>query len=77
MPEKQYFSRREAADFLSAQGLRVAPATLAKFATVGGGPRMRHFGRRVVYEGRHLLDWANERLSAPCRSTSDNGGAAE
>ena len=31
-------SRREAADFLTLRGFRIAAATLAKYASLGGGP---------------------------------------
>ena len=73
MNPKQYVNRREASEFLTRLGLRVAPTTLAKYSCVGGGPTMRHFGRRVVYDVDALLDWANAKLTAPCRSTSDAG----
>lgn len=63
--------RREAAEFLTGLGFPVAPATLAKYASVGGGPVMRKFGRRVVYERQALIDWANGKLSPSCCSTSD------
>ncbi len=72
-PKSSLLNRHEASDFLSNLGLRVAPATLAKYASIGGGPVMRRFGRRVVYEVQALLDWANSRLSPPRRSTSDPG----
>ena len=75
MHPKQYLERREAAEFLKVIGLRVSPNTLAKYATIGGGPIMRHFGRRVVYEVDALKEWANAKLTAPCRSTSDTGVA--
>ena len=39
-------TRREAAEFLTHQGYSVAPTTLAKYATVGGGPVFEKFGRR-------------------------------
>ena len=71
MTEKQYHDRREAAEFLTGLGLRVAPATLAKYATVGGGPIMRKYGRAVVYETTALMEWANAKLTPPHRSTSD------
>lgn len=68
------FLRRKAAQFISDEfGIPTAPATLAKLASVGGGPVFRHFGRRVVYERQALVDWANAKLSSPRRSTSDRG----
>lgn len=66
-----YMDRRHAAEFLSSLGFQISTATLAKYASVGGGPLMRHFGRRVVYDRKSLLEWANSKLSSPRRSTSD------
>jgi len=76
MSERQYRDRREAAEFMTSLGLRVAPTTLAKYATLGGGPVMRHWGRRVIYDTSSLVEWANTiaKLTAPCRSTSDAEG---
>lgn len=67
----QYLSRREAADLLTARGFRVAKNTLQKYATVGGGPPYRKFGHRVLYTEADLLEWAEGRMQAPRRSTSD------
>ncbi len=64
-------SRKEAAEVLRAVGYRVAPATLAKLASVGGGPPFRKFGGAPVYGRRDLLAWANGRLTAPRRSTAE------
>lgn len=46
----------EAATFL-----RLSPRTLEKQRVLGGGPRFRKFGRRVVYALDDLATWANER----------------
>jgi hypothetical protein len=48
--------------------LRVSPRTLERLRVVGGGPRFRKFGRRVLYATSDLEAWANERI---CESTSD------
>lgn len=69
----QFLSRRAAAQFIRDRGIPSEPSTLAKYATVGGGPEMRKFGRRVLYEPKALEAWINEKLSAPRRSTSDAG----
>jgi hypothetical protein len=69
--EKIYLSRKEASRFLASLGLSVAPSTLAKYATVGGGPRFRHFGRQVKYLMSDLIAWAMARLSGPVQSTSE------
>lgn len=71
MSEKIYLSRKEASTFLASLGLFVAPSTLAKYATVGGGPRFRHFGRQVKYLMSDLISWAMARLSGPVGSTSE------
>lgn len=66
-----YLSRKQASTFLARLGLFVAPSTLAKYATVGGGPKFRRFGRQVKYLPSDLIAWAETRLSGPVRSTSE------
>jgi hypothetical protein len=68
-------SRREAAEFLTARGYRVAVATLAKLASVGGGPIFESFGRKPLYKESELLAWVQSRSSGPRRSTSDKAAA--
>jgi hypothetical protein len=63
--------RRQAADFLTARGYRIAPATLAKLASIGGGPTFQSFGRKPLYREADLL--AQTRTTGPRRSTSDPG----
>ena len=58
-----FLNNDEAARFLS-----LSPRTLEKHRVVGGGPRFRKFGRRVVYALTDLETWANARS---CESTSD------
>jgi len=59
----RFLANREAATFLN-----LSPRTLEKLRVIGGGPRFRKFGRRVVYAMVDLELWAN----APgCESTSD------
>jgi hypothetical protein len=64
-------TRKEASDFLTARGFKVAAGTLAKYACLGGGPLFQSFGRRALYQPADLLEWAASRSSAPRRSTSD------
>jgi molybdenum cofactor biosynthesis enzyme MoaA len=59
----QYLNNDEAADVL-----KLSPRTLEKFRVIGGGPRFRKFGRRVVYSIQDLEAWADQRS---CDSTSD------
>lgn len=61
--ERRYLTNDEAADFL-----KLSPRTLEKQRVVGGGPRFRKFGRRVVYAVDDLVAWAEAR---GCDSTSD------
>lgn len=75
MNNRKYLSRQEAADFINDLGLKISPKTLAKFASIGGGPEMRVFGRRVFYEPERLLEWVDSRLSPGRRSTSDPNGS--
>jgi hypothetical protein len=65
--------RKEAAQFLTDQGYKTAPATLAKLACIGGGPPFASFGRRPLYQEADLLAWAQGRTTGPRRSTSDPG----
>jgi hypothetical protein len=65
--------RKEAAQFLTDRGYKTAPATLAKWACIGGGPTFESFGRRPLYREADLLAWAQARTTGPRRSTSDLG----
>lgn len=76
----RYVNRREASELLrNRYGIRVAPATLAKWASISSdGPPMTRFGSRgVLYEVETLIHWAESKLSAPRRSTSDKGELAQ
>jgi hypothetical protein len=72
-PDDPLRSRRAAAQFLTQCGYPVASATLAKYASVGGGPIFESFGRKALYRESNLLAWAEARTSGPRRSTSDPG----
>lgn len=52
----RYLTNNEAADFL-----RLSPRTLEKQRVIGGGPRFRKFGRRVMYAISDLEAWADAR----------------
>lgn len=71
--EHQYLNRREAAAYVRGKGLPCAPSTLAKLATLGGGPKFRKFGRNVVHTVTDLDAWIVERLSPIKSSTCDPG----
>ena len=52
----RYLTNDEAAAFL-----RLSPRTLEKQRVIGGGPRFRKFGRRVMYALSDLEAWADAR----------------
>ena len=52
----RYLTNNEAAAFL-----RLSPRTLEKQRVIGGGPRFRKFGRRVMYAIVDLETWADAR----------------
>jgi hypothetical protein len=51
-------------------GVTVAPSTLAKLRSVGGGPSFHKFGRSVLYPRDSLDDWALGKLGRLLRNTS-------
>ena len=53
---QRYLTNDEAADYL-----RLSPRTLEKQRVIGGGPRFRKFGRRVMYAISDLEAWADAR----------------
>ena len=55
-PPARYLTNDEAAEFL-----RLSPRTLEKQRVIGGGPRFRKFGRRVMYAVVDLEAWADAR----------------
>lgn len=69
--DKPRLRRWEAAQYLMRQhGIGIAPSTLAKYATVGGGPRFQKAGRIPLYPVDELNLWAAEKLGAVVGSTS-------
>lgn len=64
-------TRLDASVYLGERGLQFSKNTLAKLATVGGGPEYRIFGSRAYYTAAALNSWIEEKLSAPRRSTSE------
>lgn len=63
--------RNEASAYLlETHGVPLAVATLAKMATVGGGPKITYFGRIPLYARTDLDAWASSRLAAPVGSTA-------
>lgn len=64
--------RSDVPEYLATKhGIDIKVSTLAKMATLGGGPAMQYSGRIPLYRIEDLDEWANQRLSAPVRSTSE------
>lgn len=61
----EFLTTDEAAVFL-----RLSPRTLEKQRVLGGGPRFRKFGARVLYAASDLRVWADSRAYG---MTSDPG----
>jgi len=53
---QRYLTNDEAAEYL-----RLSPRTLEKQRVIGGGPKVRKFGRRVMYAVADPDTWADER----------------
>ncbi len=71
---KPRLRRWEASDYLRiAHGITIAPATLAKMASVGGGPAYNKANRTPLYPVEELDRWAAARLGNLVHSTSDLG----
>ena len=68
--DREFLTRKEAADRLTKRGLRTSPNTLQKYATTGGGPPYRRYGHLAVYRAPEVDAWAEAKLSAPRTSTS-------
>lgn len=64
-------SRDQTAKALTDSGFKTEPTTLATKASRGGGPPYRLYGARALYRWGDTLAWAESRLSAPRRSTSE------
>jgi hypothetical protein len=70
--QKPRLRRWEASEYLAlAHGLQTAPATLAKLASVGGGPGFHRVGRVPLYPRDELDRWAAEKLGRVMISTSE------
>ena len=66
-----FLRRREAAHYIRSKIAIVTPATLAKLATVGGGPSITYAGKVPLYSTEALDAWITSKLSKPARSTSE------
>lgn len=60
-------SRIEISNFLTGKGYKISATTLATMATRGGGPPFRKWGKTPIYLPIEALEWAEARVSAPCK----------
>lgn len=68
---KPRLRRWEATEYLKiVHGIEVATATLAKWASVGGGPAFQKVNRTPLYPTAELDSWATDKLGQPLSSTS-------
>ena len=66
-----FLRRAQAADYLMGRFGAYTSETLAKLASVGGGPKFRKIGRFPVYTRDDLDAWADARMSLPVCSTAE------
>ncbi len=71
MEVKVYLRRTEAARYLQERFGAYTADTLAKLASVGGGPIFRKMGAYPVYRPADLDSWAEARMSKPVASTAE------
>ena len=70
--QKPRLRRWEASEYMAfVHGITVAPATLAKLASVGGGPGFHRVGRIPLYPRDELDRWATEKLGCMVMSTTE------
>lgn len=62
--------RREASAYINQRGFPCSHNTLAKLASVGGGPVYQKFGKVAVYTEENLDRYIAEKLSAPRASAT-------
>jgi hypothetical protein len=68
-----YLRRDKAAQHVrETWGLPCSTRWLAKLAVAGGGPIFRKAGRTPIYAPADLDAWAQSRIGAPKKSTSDH-----
>jgi hypothetical protein len=71
MLQKQFLRTGPAAAFLRQRYGYGTPPSLAKWRVTGEGPPFRRSGRIILYDPDDLDSWAESRLTAPVRSTSE------
>lgn len=71
MTQSTYLRREQAAAYLQKRYGAYTTETLAKLATIGGGPPFRKFGRFPLYAIEDLDLWAESRMTPKIASTSE------
>jgi hypothetical protein len=72
LKSKCRFRRKEASSYLKNEWcLSYTPLTLAKLATLGGGPPMEYAGRFPLYPQDGLDEWAASKIGPRVNSTSE------
>lgn len=74
MNKGRKYTRKEAARFLRANGLRTTAASLATMATRGGGPPYCKVGKYCFYWQIDLERWVAQRCTGLLDSTSTSQG---
>ena len=69
--EPKFLRRKEAGAYLKRNYGFGSEKTLAKLACLGGGPEFRKAANAALYEPAKLDEWAQSKIGAPQRSTSD------
>jgi hypothetical protein len=73
VPAKPLLRRPAASTYLVQRwGIERAPATLAKLAVTGGGPKFHKIGRWPLYDPDDLDAWARDHIGEPRASTSEH-----
>ena len=70
MTQPQFLRRKDAGEYLKSKFGFGSERTLAKLASVGGGPEFRKRNVTVLYEPEALDRWALAKIGAPQSSTS-------
>ena len=70
MSEIRYLRRGAAGEYLKTKFGFGSARSLAKLATMGGGPVYRRAGRLIIYLPADLDEWATAKISEPQSSTS-------
>lgn len=52
-------------------GVTRAPTTLAKYASVGGGPKITYVGEQPHYDPRNLDEWVKAQPSPPVETATE------